>query len=315
MSKVLVVYYSQSGQAKSIADSIVSPMIEQGIAVDFCRVEMAREYPFPWNREAFFDVFPETFLQIPQAVRPIDADILNTEYDLIILAYQAWYLSPSLPMTSFLQSDEGRRIVEGRPVVTVSGNRNMWAMAQKKIDTLLIELGAVPVGNIALSDRHNNHISVLTIMDWMMSGVRRHKWGILPLPGVARSEIEQASVFGNIIAEYLACGSYDGMQARIVAQHGADISALLVSTDRKANRIFRLWANLCVASPRRGFWIKAFEVYLYVAIWLLLPIVSVLYAVTYPLLWSRRKKYKTEVQMNYPSYRQQYKKTLNAESK
>ena len=52
-------------------------------------------------------------------------------------------------MTSFLQSDEGRRIVEGRPVVTVSGNRNMWAMAQKKIDTLLIELGAVPVGNIA----------------------------------------------------------------------------------------------------------------------------------------------------------------------
>ena len=56
------------------------------------------------------------FLQIPQAVRPIDADILNAEYDLIILAYQAWYLSPSLPMTSFLQSDEGRRIVEGRPV-------------------------------------------------------------------------------------------------------------------------------------------------------------------------------------------------------
>ena len=218
-------------------------------------------------------------------------------------------------MTSFLQSDEGWRIVEGRPVVTVSGNRNMWAMAQKKIDTLLIELGAVPVGNIALSDRHNNHISVLTIMDWMMSGVRRHKWGILPLPGVARSEIEQAAVFGNIVAEYLACGSYDGMQARIVAQHGAEISALLVSTDRKANRIFRLWANLCVASPRRGFWIKAFEVYLYVAIWLMLPIVSVLYAVTYPLLWCRRKKYKTEVQMNYPSYRQQYKKTLNAESK
>ena len=80
MSKVLVVYYSQSGQAKNIADSIVSPMIEQGVSVDFCRVEMVREYPFPWNRDTFFDVFPETFLQIPQAVRPIDTAILNNEY-------------------------------------------------------------------------------------------------------------------------------------------------------------------------------------------------------------------------------------------
>lgn len=299
MRNVLVVYYTQSGQIKEIVDSIVRPVVERCVSVDFCRIEMEHEYPFPWSRETFFGVFPETFLQIPQPLKTIDSDILNKNYDLVILAYQAWYLSPSLPVSSFLQSEAGKRLVKGKPVITVSGNRNMWAMAQKKVNSLLMAATAVPVANIALSDRHQNHISVLTVVDWMFSGEKRHKWGLLPLPGVDKREIERAAIFGEMIVECLTNDDYSGVQTNIVANRGADISPFLISTDKKANRIFALWAKRSVASPKRCLWIKAFRVYLYVAIWCMLPIVSVLYAVTYPLLWHRRKRYCTEVKMNY----------------
>ena len=50
----------------------------------------------------------------------------DEQFDLVILAYQVWYLAPSGPITAFLKSEAGRRLLHGRPVVTVIACRNMW---------------------------------------------------------------------------------------------------------------------------------------------------------------------------------------------
>ncbi len=203
MKEVLVVYYSQTGQQRDILKNIMQPFDAATTNITYHAIKPVKEYPFPWPTLDFFDVFPKSFLQIPTELEPIPTSVLDKKYDLVILGYTVWYLTPSIPVNSFLKSAEGKKLLQNTPVVTVIGARNMWIMAQEKMKQLLVDCGARLVGNIALVDRNINHISVITIQHWMLEGRKDRKWGIFPKPGVSEKEISEASKFGVIIQEAL----------------------------------------------------------------------------------------------------------------
>ena len=282
MKRILVVYYTQSGQLKEIIDSVLSPLTE--VTIDFLPIDTAEPFPFPWTDQAFFGAFPESYLQIPQPLKPFQ--LAHTDYDLVILGYQVWYLSPSIPFNSFLQSEAGKQLLQGKPVVTISGTRNMWVMAQQKVKKLLTECGAHLVGNIALTDRHHNHISVITIVQWLFSGDKNKRYlGVFPKAGVADKDIQGASVYGTLIAPHLQTGDYTGLQQAIVAHGGVHYKRFLLSAEKKGNRLFGIWAKMIYGSKKRKFLLKCFRIYLYIAIWVLMPIVWLLYWLTYPLFF------------------------------
>ena len=282
MKRVLVVYYTQSGQLKEIIDSVLSPLTE--VTIDFLPIDTTEPFPFPWTDEAFFGAFPESYLQIPQPLKPFE--LVHTDYDLVILGYQVWYLSPSIPFNSFLQSEAGKQLLQGKPIITVSGTRNMWVMAQQKVKKLLTNCGAHLVGNIALTDRHHNHISVITIVQWLFSGDKNKRYlGVFPKAGVADKDIQGASVYGTLIAPHLQTGDYTGLQQAIVAHGGVHYKRFLLSAEKKGNRLFGIWAKMIYGSKKRKFLLKCFRIYLYIAIWVLMPIVWLLYWLTYPLFF------------------------------
>lgn len=282
MKRILVVYYTQSGQLKEIIDSVLSPLTE--VTIDFLPIDTAEPFPFPWTDEAFFGAFPESYLQIPQPLKPFQ--LAHTDYDLVILGYQVWYLSPSIPFNSFLQSETGKQLLQGKPVITVSGTRNMWVMAHQKVKKLLTDCGAHLVGNIALTDRHHNHISVITIVQWLFSGDKNKRYlGVFPKAGVADKDVQGASVYGSLIAPHLQTGDYTGLQQEIVAHGGVHYKRFLLSAEKKGNRLFGIWAKMIYGSKKRKFLLKCFRIYLYIAIWVLMPIVWLLYWLTYPLFF------------------------------
>jgi len=292
MKNVLVIYYSQSGQLESIARNIAKPLLDSDeINVTFHEVELEKPFPFPWNKEAFFDAFPESFLQIPTALKPVPAVILNQKYDLILLNYQVWYLSPSIPVNSFLKSPEAKILLNDTPVITISGSRNMWVMAQEKIKVLLKENNAKLKGNIALVDRVGNLVSVITIVEWMFSGVKKKYLGIFPLPGVSEKDINESTKFGEVILSHLKNNDLDHLQSQLVAKDAVKISPYLVTVDKTANKIFKKWSNIINNKKKsRKFLLKVFYIYLFLAIWLISPIVYILHVFTYPLKRNRIKK-------------------------
>ena len=291
MKRILVIYYTQSGQLKEIADNFVAPFQKQGIPVDFYEIQMETPYPFPWTNESFFGAFPESFLELPQPIKAMPPDIETQEYDLVVLAYQVWYLSPSIPVTSFLKSEQARALLEGKPVVTLSGTRNMWIKAQEKVRSMLLENRAYIVANIALADRHYNHISVLTIVHWLFTGKKNRYLGIFPLPGVSQEDITNVSQYGDILLKYAQIGNYGtSLQKEIVAKGGVKVKPFLLSAEKKANRLFGIWARAIYQSPRRKFLLKCFHVYLYFAIWILMPIVWLFYWLTYPFFYKKIRR-------------------------
>ncbi|QSB27255.1 dialkylrecorsinol condensing enzyme DarA [Flavobacterium sp. CLA17] len=295
MKNVLVIYYSQSGQLESIAQNIAKPFLNsEEIRVTFHKIQLEQPFPFPWDKTSFFDAFPETFLQIPTALKPVPEEILNTKYDLILFHYQVWYLSPSIPINSFLKSDSGKKILNNTPVITISGSRNMWIMAQEKIKVLLQEANAELVGNVALVDRVGNLISVITIVEWMFSGVKKKYLGIFPLPGVSDKDIQESDKFGEVILSDFNQNKLNELQPRLVAIGGVKISPYLVTVDKTANKIFNKWSNLIYKNQKnRKKLLKLFYVYLFLAIWLISPIVYILHLITYPV---KLKKIKKETQ-------------------
>ncbi|MET3025396.1 dialkylresorcinol condensing enzyme DarA [Flavobacterium sp. UW10123] len=292
MKNVLVIYYTQSGQLESIAKNIAKPFLNsEEINLTFHEIQLEKPFPFPWNKESFFDAFPESFLQIPTALKPIPEEVLNTKFDLILFHYQVWYLSPSIPINSFLKSDDAKKILNNTPVITISGSRNMWIMAQEKIKVLLRKANANLVGNVALVDRVGNLISVITIVEWMFSGVKKKYLGIFPLPGVSEKDIQESSQFGEIMLDSLQQNNLAQLQPKLVDAGAVKISSYLVTVDKTANKIFNKWSNIIYKNQKnRKQLLKVFNVYLFLAIWLISPIVYILHLITYPLKLKSIKK-------------------------
>lgn len=284
MKNLLVVYYSQSGQLEKIGRSIAAPLGEDAdVNIYFHEIKPVKSFPFPWNKESFFGAFPDSFLQIPQEIESLSADLMGVKFDLILFCYQVWYLSPSIPITSFLKSNDAKHIFNNVPVVTISGSRNMWIMAQEKVKTLLTSNGANLVGNIALVDRAPNLVSVITIVEWMMSGVKERYLGLFPLPGVSDKDINASARFGAIILNSLKRESFHDLQINLVQEGAVKVSPYLVTVDKTANRIFSKWSNfIATKKSSRGGWLKAFYIYLLLAIWIASPIVYVLHLILYP---------------------------------
>ena len=283
MREVLVVYYSQTGQLTDILKNVVSKIEDKTINVTYYKITPKTEFPFPWPSEKFFDVFPETFLQIPTALEDIPENIMQKKYDLIILGYSVWYLSPSIPINSFLMSSEGKLLLKNTPVITVSGSRNMWIMAQEKIKKALVANEALLVGNIALVDRNINHISVLTIVHWLLGGKKTRMFGILPKPGVSDRDITEASKFGIPIKAALLLNDYSQLQNNLLNIGAVRVDPSLIATDIRGNMVFSKWANLLIKKQgdKRREWLVYFNFYLLFAIWIIAPIVFIVFLATY----------------------------------
>ena len=170
MKKVLVVHYSQSGQLDSVVKEFTRPLVESDdISVTFENIKPVEDFPFPWPFFKFLDTFPEC---VYQDAPPIQEPAVSgdEDFDLIILAYQVWFLSPALPMTAFLQHPVARTLLNDKPVVTLIACRNMWLLAQEDMKAKLDELNAHLVGNVAMVDEAGSILSLFATPLWVLTG-------------------------------------------------------------------------------------------------------------------------------------------------
>lgn len=277
--KVLVLYYTQTGQLTEIVNSFVAPFMEAGISVEVVRAKQKSDFAFPWTSERFFDSMPESVLAIPSPMEKIE--LKEVRYDLVVFAYQPWYLSLSIPANSILATDEVKKILKDTPVVTLIGARNMWLSSHEKLKKILKELGANLVGNIALVDRNQNSISAITILHWMMNGKKDRYLGIFPKPGVSEEDISNTEVFGKTVLAFLQKGNFDGLQLQLANQGAVEIVADYMIIEKLAPRLFLIWANFIIKRKNRAAWLVVYKYYLLFALFIVAPIVLTVNAILF----------------------------------
>src|SRR3954470_4395001 len=114
MKKVLVIYFTQTGQAKQSLDAVLKPFEENtNYQLDHLLIKPKKTFPYPWSYTQFFDVFPETVNGIACELEPITIDA-SINYDLVVIAYQPWFLSVCVPINSFLQTVEAKQLLANK---------------------------------------------------------------------------------------------------------------------------------------------------------------------------------------------------------
>jgi hypothetical protein len=269
--KVLAIFYTQSGQLQDIIDNFTAPFMDAGIPVEKVMISPKKKFPFPWSAERFFDAMPESVLAIPGELESFQ--LRETAYDLVIFAYQPWFLSPSIPATSVLKHPSLIAVLKNTPVITLIGSRNMWLSAQERVKQLLKEAGAKLVGNIVLADQHNNFVSAVTMLHWMMGGKKDRYLNIFPKPGVSDEDIAQTGVFGAIALQHLQTGNWSSLQTELVNQKAVVVKSDLMFVESRASRLFSIWANMIIKKKNRKMWLVVFKYYLLIALFIVAPVV------------------------------------------
>jgi hypothetical protein len=275
--KVLVLYYSQSGQLTEVIYSFVSHFGDPNVSVEIVRVKPKNDFEFPWTSARFFDAMPETVLAKPVALESFQ--FKEERYDLIVFAYQPWYLSLSIPANSILHEPAVKKILKDTPVVTLIAARNMWLSSQEKLKKILKEAGANLVGNIALVDKNANVISAITILYWMMTGKKDSYLGVFPKPGISDEDISNSKIFGKTVCEYLVADNLSGLQPALVNQNAVDVKSNLMFIEERAPRLFSIWAKLIGKRKNRKAWLVVFKYYLLFALFIVAPIVLTINAI------------------------------------
>ncbi|MDR1583779.1 MAG: hypothetical protein LBS55_11095 [Prevotellaceae bacterium] len=191
MKNILVIYYSQTGQLKEI----ISNFLTSWTACHIDCVEIkSDEFSFPMSYKQFFAAFPESALQLPCKIQ---YEISEKEYDCIILGFQPWFLHPSIPFQSFMQTDDFRRIVRNKPVILVMDARNSWRNCLNEVIAETEKNGGTIRGIYVFRDTAKNHAGFIALCYWLFTGRKKSPFKRLPAGGVDREIIDCANVYGG----------------------------------------------------------------------------------------------------------------------
>ena len=250
VKKVLVLYYSQSGQLSKMAKNVTKPLLEnKNIDVDYCSIKPTTPYPYPWSFYPFFDAFPEAIFMDGCPIEPIKNK--HAEYDLIILAYSVWFLAPSTPITGFLKSEQAVTLLKNKPVVTLIACRDMWVLAQEKTKECLKKLDAVLIDNVVLTDQGGSLYAFFTTPRWMLTG-RKDSFLIFPAAGVSEKELENSKRFGVKLSKSLDNNQEKSHQPLLKNMGAVIVRGKLLATEKIATKSFLIWGKLIKKSGDPG---------------------------------------------------------------
>ncbi|MET0988492.1 MAG: hypothetical protein ABW034_24095 [Steroidobacteraceae bacterium] len=127
--KVLVVYYSLTGQAVTASSLAAEAIRESGSDVTMCRVDFADPAIRPKRPFTMGDVKRWSDCAANGELFPISYDpqsALSQRYDLIILFSNTWQHCPSPPIRSLLALPEFKNVLRGTPFAIYVVSRRLW---------------------------------------------------------------------------------------------------------------------------------------------------------------------------------------------
>jgi hypothetical protein len=204
-NRVLLIYYSFSGQTGVLINRLAAGLKEQGIEVFFEKLKPVQHLRFPvGSLFRTYLMMLSTFFRMRVPIQELSAKC-SQEYDLIILAGPTWSYNPSGPVLSFLDRD-GKEVLGGREVLPLISCRGYWKAHWWGLQKKLKQCGAHFSNMIAFS--HPNSEPWRTIGVFLkIAGKNPERSGFTSKYynrfGHSNEQMEEAFRFGVLIGESL----------------------------------------------------------------------------------------------------------------
>lgn len=148
--KVLILYYSFSGQTAGLLHCLAAGLKQQDVQVVMEKLQPVKPLRFPVGSvPATLKMMLTTFLRWRIPIKELPAACFNG-YDLVFLAGPTWSYNPSGPVLSLIDRD-GPRLFSGRQVIPLLSCRGYWRLHWYGLRRLLKKCGAI-VSNMIVFD-------------------------------------------------------------------------------------------------------------------------------------------------------------------
>lgn len=272
MKRVLVIYYSQSGDVARLVKSFVRFLDVPEVELIWECVNPKADYPYPWSLYKFFDVFPECLNKEPPEIYPLKFDPEN-KFDLVIIAYQVWFLAPSLPIQGFLKSDYAK-VLQDTKVITLVGCRNMWHSASETMKKMISKVGGIHIDNVVVTHQGAPLATFITTPRLLLTGKKDKAFGVLPPGGFRDEDTNSLSRFGKRIADNLDALSNSSNQPLLKGLGAVEVNQRYVIVEQIGQFVYRFWAKLARFLGKQGSWSRLPIIYIFaVHLVLAIPIV------------------------------------------
>jgi menaquinone-dependent protoporphyrinogen IX oxidase len=210
--RVLMLYYSYTGQSLKVLDAAGKVFSERGCEVHRAPIEFTDpRYAERFSRFPMKRVWPD-MLSVLQAqkrgatgqIRTPDT-VRDGDYDLVCIGSPTWWQTVSMPMRSFLKSAEARKLLEGKPFAVFVVCRQYWQENLTAVRELAEEQGGKFVDEIHFTYPGDAVRSMLSLTSYLGSGEYREKYlGVrIPPTNVQPEQLDQTRKFAAGLADRL----------------------------------------------------------------------------------------------------------------
>lgn len=210
--RVLLLYYSYTGQAQRVLQTAGEVFRRRGCEVVEAPIEFTDpQYAEPFSRFPLHRVWPD-MLSVLKAQQRAETGQIRTpdtvrdgDYDLICIGSPTWWKAPSMPMRSFLRSDEARELLGGKPFAVFTVCRRYWLENLNGVRELAEQQGGKYLDEIHFTYPGDTLRSMLSLTSYLGSGQYRNRYlGVrIPSTNVQPEQLEQTRTFAEGLADRL----------------------------------------------------------------------------------------------------------------
>ena len=210
--RILLLYYTYTGQSLRVLEAAGEVFRERGYEVRKARIEFTdQRYAERFSRFPMRRVWPDMLSVLPAQKRGETGEIRTPDtvrdgdYDLICIGSPTWWQTVSMPMRSFLKSDEARKLLDGKPFAVFVVCRQYWQGNFAAVRELAEQQGGRYVDGIHFTYPGDPLRSMLSLTSYLGSGRYREKYlGVrIPSTNVQPEQLEQTRSFAAALADRL----------------------------------------------------------------------------------------------------------------
>jgi menaquinone-dependent protoporphyrinogen IX oxidase len=214
--KVLFVYFTYTKQTLKVLEAMTQVFRDHGCEVEHAAIDLtdsrytARFHEFPMPRPFIeligmipAEIFRKTGeISIPDAAR-------GGDYDLVCIGSPTWWLSTSVPIRSYLESDAAGTALSDTPFATVVVCRRYFGHNLRTVKKLATERGGKYLDGIHFAYQGGQVKSLLSLISYLGSGEYRKRYLGVPIPptNIQEDQLDIARNFANGLADRLAVES------------------------------------------------------------------------------------------------------------
>lgn len=210
--RVLLLYYSYTGQSQKVLETAGEVFRERGCEVCSAPIEFTdSRYADRFSRFPMRRVWPDMLSVLPAQKRGETGEIStpdvvrDNDYDLICIGSPTWWETVSLPMRSFLKSDEANKLLQDKPFAVFVVCRQYWRENLMSVRELAEQQGGRYVDEIHFTYPGDPVRSMLSLTSYLGSGEYRQRYlGVrIPSTNVQPEQLVETRRFAGALADRL----------------------------------------------------------------------------------------------------------------